>query len=63
MIGIPRPGRRLVAGAGLATFFLVALAGRAPVAHLELNKATRTALRDDPALRARLWAVLKAWAR
>ncbi|MCB9668713.1 MAG: hypothetical protein H6736_06770 [Alphaproteobacteria bacterium] len=56
-------GKAVPSLAGSTNLQVRALAGRAPVAHLELNKATRTALRDDPALRARLWAVLKAWAR
>lgn len=40
-----------------------ALTGRAPVAHLELSKARRKALRREPADRAVLWTALHSWAR
>lgn len=40
-----------------------ALAGRAPVAHLELSKARRKALRREAADRLVLWTALHSWAR
>lgn len=40
-----------------------ALTGRAPVAHLELSKARRKALRREATERALLWTALNSWAR
>jgi hypothetical protein len=40
-----------------------ALTGRAPVAHLELSRPTRKRLRASAEERARLWTVLRSWAR
>lgn len=59
---IATDGRAVPSLAGQTNVQVRALAGRAPVAHLELARHIRKALREDPARRQQLWKALQRWA-